>query len=148
MMLVQDELHTQTGFTLIEFVLVIFIGTILWGLMIQGYHQFNRFRASLLYEQTIQLFILGHQIAKATGKPVVISCHNQRIALQKQYDYFMLNDKDSAVNIPYSMNLTCEATYQFLPDGQLSIGQASVDTAKLSIDHYTIWIDGQTSYVY
>jgi len=141
-------MRKQIGFTLIEFVLVLLVGSILWGLSLQGLYHLNSFKASLQYEEIVQLLNLGHKIAKTLNQPVTIFCLNNHIYLSEQFQHFALQEGATDVIISKQDVLRCPSETTFWPSGLVMADQKVAEKFKWSISEYSIYIDGRTSYVY
>lgn len=136
------------GFTLIEFVLVLLIGTITWGVASTGYHHLNTFRASLIYENTIQLLVLANKVAKTTGKKVKVHCLDRKIYLDSDFVFLLKTPNVASVEIPEKFPLLCERVYEFSRTGQVTVNNRSVERTHLTIATFSITIEGDTAYVY
>tara|TARA_R110002110_G_scaffold65206_4_gene179982 strand:- start:66411 stop:66836 length:426 start_codon:yes stop_codon:yes gene_type:complete len=141
-------MQTQEGFTLFEFVLVLLIGSILWGLTLQGMHHLNSFKASLIYEEIIQLFNLGHKISKVSNQPVTIYCSGNQVYLSENFTDFLLQKKATRITVPQSIPLKCASEIMFWPNGQVAENNMTGSKFQWSIAEYHISIDGHSGYVY
>ncbi len=141
-------MQKQRGFTLIEFVLVLLIGSILWGLSLRGLHQLNHFKTSLQYEEIVQLLNLGHKIAKVSNQPVTIFCSNNHIYLSEKFQHFALQENATDVAVSQQAKLRCASEITFWPNGLVIADNMTAKRFEWSIAEYKIYIDGRTSYVY
>ena len=147
-MATQQTMQLTKGFTLIEFVLVLLIGAIVWGVTSTGYHHLNTFRASLIYENTIQLLVLANKVAKTTGKNVKVHCQDRKIFLDKDFVFLLKTPNVASVEVPKKFPLLCERVYEFSQTGRVKVNNLSVTRAQLSIATFSITIEGNTAYVY
>lgn len=147
-MATQHTIQLTKGFTLIEFVLVLLIGSIIWGVASTGHHHFNTFRASLIYENTIQLLVLANKVAKTTGKKAKVHCQDRKIYLDKDFLFLLKTPEVASVEVPEKYALLCDRVYEFSRDGQVKVNNHPVERAHLSIATFSITIEGNTAYVY
>jgi prepilin-type N-terminal cleavage/methylation domain-containing protein len=141
-------MQTQEGFTLFEFVLVLLIGSILWGLSLRGMHHLNSFKASLIYEEIIQLLNLGHKISKVSNKPVTIYCSNKHVYLSEKFSHFILQEGAGTIAVPQAITLNCSSEITFWPNGRVIANGTPAEMLQWSVAEYDISIDGHTAYVY